>query len=191
MTRMKRVALACAVVLGALACQKEENPYGRPFEPRDASAVYDLGAPETTEIGAATLTDGRLVTGVRPALVAYYRDFVIYDLVLQQAIPVLTLIRYDGATVQQGCAGKATPAELAAFMNVATDLATVDALKYAEYCDGTDQVTVNYDGMTPLRKVASCDPQLKALTKAGAALVAAVCARAADAGVDGRSPDSD
>lgn len=184
MSSMKRAFVVA--LLGTLACTKEENPYTRPpFDSRDASTVYDVAAPETAEIGSSTLTDGRVVTGVRPALVAYYRDFVTYDPVLQQSMQVLTLIRSDGATVQQGCAGKATPDELAAFLEIATDLATVDALKNTDFCEGTDVVTVNYDGMASLRRVASCDPQLRALTKAGAALVASVCERGADAGVDG------
>lgn len=186
MNRTKRAAVACVIALGAAACTKEENPYGPPsFDPRDASTVYDVAAPETAELGSSTLTDGRVVTGVRPALVAYYRDFVTYDPKLGISTQVLTLIRSDGATVQQGCAGKATAVDLATFLDVATDLATVDALKSTDFCEGTDTVTVNYDGMASLRRVASCDPQLRALTKAGAALVASVCGPRADGGVDG------
>jgi hypothetical protein len=183
---MKRAVLGCAIALCAVACTKEENPYGPPvFDPRDASAVYDVAAPETAEIGSATLTDGRVVTGVRPALVAYFRDFVTYDPKLGISTQVLTLVRSDGATVQQGCAGKATPDDLAAFLEIATDLATVEALKNPDFCEGTDVVTVNYDGMASLSKVATCDPQLRALTKAGAELVASVCGPRADGGVDG------
>lgn len=191
-----RAALACVAMLaGALACQKEENPYTLDPPPRDGSVTFDAvldTSAEAREIADATLTDGRVVSGVRPLLVYYSRDFLTYDYVLNQSVRTLLFVRHDGSVVMQGCSRRATPTDLDAFLDVATDLATVDALRNAARCPGEDNrdvVTMQYDGMTALTQSALCDPQMKALTAAGTKLVAAVCG-GADAGADAAAADA-
>jgi hypothetical protein len=186
---MSRAAVACIVALaGALAC-KEENPYTNDPVPTDGGGTTFDGSVRDASFEAAevALTDGRVVSGVRPLLVFYSRDFLTYDYVLNQSIRTFVFVRYDGSIVMQGCSGRATPDELEAFIDVATDLATVDALRNAPRCpgeDNRDMVTVTYDGIPSLTQSALCDPQMKALTAAGTALVTSACARNADAGTD-------
>lgn len=196
MTRRQRwAALAWLVAAGALGCQTEEgwpiDPVGG-FDASPSDAAFDLAPTDArgdvSDVSSSTLSDGRLVTGERPVFKSYARDVYYYDVATMQLVQTVTLIRGDGAIVVPGCGGVATLAELTSFVDVATDLATVDALLHAAPClvaGSGDYVTMSYVGYAPVKQAASCDPQLKALAAAGTALVQAVCARTADAGTDG------
>jgi hypothetical protein len=184
LARFTLASLLCAA--GAGACEKDWDPYTA-YGPGDASAKDAAAPPDDAppDRGTSTLSDGRIVT--RPEFHYYSRDAWSVDLTTLQPLHTLTLIRSDGAVVVTGCSGLATPAELASFESVVTDFATLEALQQKAPClvdDGGDDITVTYVGLAQLKHSAACDPQLKMVTAAGDAIVRAVCARAADGGVD-------
>lgn len=175
---------------GLVACESQLDPYF-PVDGVDASVASDGSAPADASLSdrttSSTLSDGRVVTGERPFFHWYSRDSWYLDVATFQAVHSLTLIRSDGAIVAKGCTGTATPAQLASFEAVATDLATLEALEQTTPCgvgDVGDDVTVSYVARAPLKHAAACDPQLQMLTGAGTALIQAVCPATADGGTD-------